>query len=80
MILGSVDYLTSCMTLLKWKPKFQLSTILTKKLNIFKSVLGHNIWDKLCNIDDINTTKCLVNSYLLKKDVYNTIIKLHAIH
>lgn len=80
MILGSIDYLISCMTLLKWKPKFQLSTILSKKLNIFKSVLGHIIWDKLSNIDDMNTIKCLVNSYLLKRDVYNTIMKLQAIH
>jgi len=80
MILGSVDYLTSCVTLLKWRPKFQLSTILSKKLNIFKSVFGNILWDKLCDIDDINTVKCLVNSNLLKKDVYNKIIKLHAIH
>lgn len=31
LMLGSVDYLTSCLSLLQWKPKFELSAILYKK-------------------------------------------------
>ncbi|XP_060870265.1 protein PFF0380w-like isoform X3 [Metopolophium dirhodum] len=78
LVLGSVDYLTSCMCLMQWKPKFELSAILSKKIVMFKSIIGNNIvWDKLCAIDDINTLKCLVNSCLLNKDVYGTIIQLH---
>lgn len=78
LMLGSVDYLTSCLSLLQWKPKFELSAILSKKIVLFKSVLGHNIvWDKLCAIKDIKTLKCLVNSCLLNKDVYDTIVQLH---
>ncbi|XP_050058427.1 uncharacterized protein MAL13P1.304-like isoform X3 [Aphis gossypii] len=80
LMLGSVDYLTSCLSLLQWKPKFALSAILSKKIFIFKSVLGHNIvWDKLYAIKDIKTLKCLVNSCLLNKDVYDTIVQLHNI-
>jgi len=78
LVLGSVDYLTSCIRLMQWKPKFELSEILSKKIDMFKSIMGDNIvWDKLCAIDDINTLKCLVNSRLLNKDVYDTIIQLH---
>ncbi|XP_025198722.1 protein PFF0380w-like [Melanaphis sacchari] len=81
LVLGSVDYLTSCLSLMQWKPKFELSAILSKKISLFKSILGHNIvWDKLCAIDDIKTLKCLVNSCLLNKDVYDTIIQLHNLH
>jgi len=81
LMLGSVDYLTSCLSLLQWKPKFELSAILSKKIVIFKSVLGHNIvWDKLYAIKDIKTLKCLVNSCLLNKDVYDTIVQLHNLH
>lgn len=80
MLLGSVDYLASCMILLKWKPKFGLSNILIKKLNIFKSVLDHNLWNKLCLEDNIDTIKNLVNSCLLKKDPYNTLVRLQAVH
>lgn len=80
MVLGSVDYLNSCMTLLKWKPTFELSSMLSKKLYIFKSVLGQSLWDKLSAIEDTNTIKCIVNSYLIKKDIYNTIMRLYALH
>jgi len=78
LVLGSADYLTSCMSLIQWKPKFELSAILSKKIVIFKSIIGDSIlWDKLCAIDDIDRLKCVVNSCLLNKDVYNTIIQLH---
>lgn len=80
MVLGSADYVTSCVSLMKWKPTFQLSTILSKKINMFKSIIGHPLWDKLCVIDDTDLIKCLVNSCILKKDVYNTIIRLHSLH
>lgn len=81
MVLGSVDYLTSCICLIQWKPKFELSAILSKKIVLFKSIIGGNIvWDKLCAIDDIDTLKCLVNSCLLNKDVYDKIIQLHNLH
>lgn len=80
MMLGSVDYLNSCMTLLNWKPTFELSSILSKKFFIFKSVLGQSLWNKLSAIEDINTIKCIVNSYLVKKDIYNTIMQLYALH
>lgn len=79
MVLGSVDYLSSCLFLMKWKPKFEPSASLFKKIDLFKSIIGHNLWNKLCLMDDINTIKCLVNSYLLKKDVYTTIVRLHAL-
>jgi len=66
------------MSLMQWKPKFELSAILSKKIVMFKSIIGDNIvWDKLCAIDDIDRLKCLVNSCLLNKDVYHTIIQLH---
>ncbi|XP_022179926.1 protein PFF0380w-like isoform X4 [Myzus persicae] len=78
LVLGSADYLTSCMSLMQWKPKNELSAILSKKIVIFKSIVGDNIvWDKLCAIDDINTLKCLINSCLLNKNVYDTIIQLY---
>lgn len=80
MLLGSVDYLASCMTLLKWKPTFKPSNILIKKFSIFKSVLGHNLWNRLSLENDMDTIKNLVNSCLLKKDPYNTLIKLQTIH
>lgn len=73
MLLGSVDYCTSCVVLMKWKPKFEPSTILTKKCDIFKSILGHTLWNRLCVIDDINTIKCLISMSTLKEDLYNTI-------
>lgn len=79
MLLGSVDYLNSCMPLLKWKPTFELSTILSKKMYLFKSVLGNLVWDKLSTIEDTTTIKCIVNSCLVKKDIYNTILRLHAL-
>lgn len=79
MVLGSVDYLSSCLSLMKWKPTFEPSENLLKKIDIFKSILGHNLWNKLCLMDDINTIKCLVNSCLLKKDVHTTIVRLHAL-
>uniref|UniRef100_A0A2S2NDR8 Uncharacterized protein n=1 Tax=Schizaphis graminum TaxID=13262 RepID=A0A2S2NDR8_SCHGA len=76
LMFGSVDYLTSCLSLMQWKPKFELSAILSEKIVIFKSILGH-VWDNLCAIDDINLLKCMVNSCLLNKDVYHTIVQLH---
>lgn len=79
MVLGSVDYLPSCMSLMKWKPKFEPSAILSKKIDMFKSIIGHNLWNKLCLMDDTDSIKCLVNSCLLKKDVYTTIARLHAL-
>lgn len=80
MVLGSVDYATSCVPLMKWNPKFPLSTILSKKFNMFKSIIGHPLWDKLCVMNDTNVIKCLVNSCVLKKDVYNTILQIHSQH
>ncbi|XP_025412008.1 uncharacterized protein LOC112684613 [Sipha flava] len=79
IVLGSVDYVTSCVSLMKWNPKFPLSTILCKKMNMFKSIIGHNLWDKLCIIDNTDIIKCLVNSCILKKDVYNTILRIYSI-
>ncbi|XP_060848746.1 MATH and LRR domain-containing protein PFE0570w-like [Rhopalosiphum padi] len=76
LMFGSVDYLTSCLSLMQWKPKFELSAILSEKIVIFKSILGH-VWDNLCAIDDIKTLKCMINSCLLNKDVYHTIVQLH---
>lgn len=79
MVLGSVDYVTSCVSLMKWNPKFEPSTILCKKINMFKSIIGHHLWNKLCVIDNTDIIKCLVNSCLLKKDVYNTILQMYFI-
>lgn len=76
MLLGCVDYCTSCVVLMKWKPKFKPSTILTRKCEIFKSILGHTLWNRLCVIDDINTIKCLINMCTLKDELYNTLEKL----
>lgn len=79
MVLGSVDYLSSCLCLMKWKPKFEPSAGLLKKIDMFKSIIGHNLWNKLSLMDDTDTIKCSVNSCLLKKDVYTTIVRLHAL-
>ncbi|XP_050438064.1 putative uncharacterized protein DDB_G0282133 isoform X3 [Adelges cooleyi] len=80
MVLGSVDYATSTVALMKWKPKYKLSALLLKKITIFKSVLGSELWDKLCDMDDYNMVNCIINSSLLKsKNVYRVITQVHAI-
>lgn len=43
MLLGCVDYCTCCAVLMKWEPKFEPSSILTRKYDIFKSILGHTL-------------------------------------
>lgn len=79
MLLGSVDFATSCATIIKWKPIFKQSTISLQKLNLFKSIMDCALWDKLCLLEDTTTIKCLINSCLLKKNVYNTILRIQAI-
>lgn len=80
MVLGSVDYSTSCITLLNWKPKYQPSSAFLTKLSLFKSVIGTDLWNKLCVQSDTDTIRCMINScLLLEKNVYNPIIKLHAL-
>lgn len=79
MVLGSADYITSCVALIKWKPSFQPSIILSKKFNMFKSILGNSTWEKLCTLDDIHTIKCMINSSLLKKNEYKTFEQLYAL-
>lgn len=64
---------------MKWKPTFEPSTILHKKMYMFKSIVGHNLWNKLCLMDDTKTIQCLVNSCLLKKDVYSIILRISAL-
>lgn len=79
MVLGSVDYISSAVTLMKWKPSFKMSPVLYKKINLFKSIVSSTLWNELCTFDDNNTIKCLLNSSLLKKDVFNVITQLHAL-
>lgn len=79
MIFGSVDYLASCMALIKWKPNFKPSAIVSKKFEMFKSVIDRDVWDKLYAIEDTNVLTCLVNSSLLKSHEFSTIEQLHAL-
>ncbi|VVC30235.1 Hypothetical protein CINCED_3A011875 [Cinara cedri] len=76
MLLGCVDYCTCCAILMKWEPKFEPSPILTRKYDIFKSILGHTLWNRLCVIDDINTIMCLINVCTLGDEFYHTLEKL----
>jgi len=79
MVLGSVEYISSCVTLMKWKPKFKPSTILSQKLYMFKSILGHVVWDKLSVMDDPTIVRNLINSYMFGKNEFNTIERIHAL-
>lgn len=79
MLLGSVDFATSCTTIIKWKPKFELSPLLSKKFKLFKSIVDCKLWNKLCLLEDNTTIKSMINNCLLKKNVYHTILQLQAI-
>lgn len=80
MVLGSVDYITSSVALMKWKPIYELSAISTKKFNAYKSIVGLDFWNKVSAVDDENSMKCLLNSCLIKKDIFDTLKQLNAIH
>lgn len=79
MVLGSVEYLTSCVALLKWKPKFEQSTTLSQKFSMFKSILGHAVWDKLSVMDDSTKVESFINIHILGKNEFNTLERIYAL-
>ncbi|XP_050522871.1 uncharacterized protein MAL13P1.304-like isoform X3 [Daktulosphaira vitifoliae] len=80
MVLGSVDYASSTIAIMKYHPKYKPSSGLLKKYIVYKSILGPDLWDKLTKMDDVNMIKCIINSAVLKiKNFSDIMLKLHTL-